>query len=233
MTDAPPVLASETARMTVVTDAKTECVAAFDFDGTLSTRDSFLPYLRIVAGTRDLARAMAAAAPELAAGRRDPSRRDVAKAIVLRGTLAGRSESYLRDVGARYARLVVARRLAPDTVARLEQHRADGHDVVLVSASLHVYLDPIAELLGADAVLATALEVDADGRCTGEIAGANVRGAEKVHRLDAWLEGRDVVIHAYGDSSGDDELLARAHHGNRVGRNRGRRIGGGRRETLR
>jgi phosphatidylglycerophosphatase C len=84
-----------------------------------------------------------------------------------------------------------------------------------------VYLDPIAELLGADAVLATALEVDTDGRCTGEIAGANVRGLEKVHRLDEWLAGRDVVIHAYGDSSGDDELLARADHGIRVDRKTG------------
>ena len=199
----------------------TPCVAAFDFDGTLSTRDNFLPYLRIVAGTRDLARAIAAAAPALAASRQDPRQRDVAKAIVIRSTLAGRSEAYLRDLGARYARLVVARHLAPDTVARLEQHRADGHTIVLVSASLHVYLDPIAELLGVDAVLATALEVDADGRCTGEIAGANVRGVEKVRRLDEWLAGRDAVdalIHAYGDSSGDDELLARAHHGIRVGR---------------
>ena len=207
--------------MTVRSDAKTEVVACFDFDGTLSTRDSFLPYLRIVAGTRDLVRAIAAAAPALAASRRDPNERDVAKAILVRETLAGRTEAFLRDVGTRYARLVVARHLAPDTVARFEQHRADGHDVVLVSASLHVYLDPIAELLGADAVLATALEVDADGRCTGEIAGANVRGLEKVRRLDAWLAGRDVVIHAYGDSSGDDELLARAHHGTRVDRKTG------------
>ena len=201
----------------------TECVACFDFDGTLSTRDNFLPFLRIIAGTRDLARAIATAAPALAAARRDPSQRDAAKAIVLRGTVAGRSDAYLRDLGARYARLVVAEHLAPDVVARFDDHRAQGHEVVLVSASLHVYLDPIAELLGADAVLATALEVDTDGRCTGEIAGANVRGIEKVRRLDTWLDGREVVIHAYGDSAGDDELLARAHHGTRVRRNTRRR----------
>jgi len=204
--------------MARISAGRTECVAAFDFDGTLSTRDSFLPYLRIVAGTRDLARAIAAAAPALATSRRDPRQRDVAKALVIRGTLAGRREAYLRDVGARYARLVVEQHLAPDTMARLEAHRTDGHAIVLVSASLHVYLDSIAELLGVDAVLATALEVDADGRCTGEIAGANVRGVEKVRRLDEWLAGREVVLHAYGDSSGDDELLARADHGVRVGR---------------
>jgi len=196
-------------------------VAAFDFDGTLSTRDNLLPYLRIVAGTRDLVRAIAVAAPALAASGRDPRQRDAAKAILLRGTVAGRSEAYLRDLGVRYARLVVSQHLAPDTLARLEQHQADGHATVLVSASLHTYLDPIAELLGVDAVLATALEVDADGRCTGEIAGANVRGIEKVRRLDEWLAGREMLIHAYGDSSGDDELLARSHHGVRVDRKTG------------
>jgi phosphatidylglycerophosphatase C len=224
MSPSDPERASLDRVLTPSSDARTDVVAAFDFDGTLSTRDNFLPYLRIVAGTRDLVRAMAAAAPAVAASRRDSSQRDVAKAILVRETLAGRSDAYLRDLGARYARLVVSQHLAPDTMARLEQHRADGHAIVLVSASLHVYLDPIAELLGVDAVLATALEVDADGRCTGEIAGANVRGIEKVRRLDAWLAGRDVLVHAYGDSSGDDELLARAHHGNRVGRKQGRAL---------
>src|SRR5262249_47311210 len=122
-------------------------VAAFDFDGTLSSRDNFIPFLRIVAGNPAVARAVAAATPAIAASRRDPAQRDVAKEIVLRRTLAGRREAYVRDLGARYARLVVARHLHPDVRARLDDHRAAGHDVVLVSASLTLYLDPIAARL--------------------------------------------------------------------------------------
>ena len=219
----------------------TRALAAFDFDGTLSSRDNVLAYLRIVAGTRDLARAIAAVAPALLAARRDPSQRDVAKAVVLRRTLAGRREDYLRDLGARYARLVVLEHLHSDVVARLDAHRAAGHDLVLVSASLRLYLDPIAELLEVPNVLATAMEVAPDGRLTGELAGANVRGPEKARRLDEWIaqsprsparrqqdaqdgetaaggEDGGVVVYAYGDSDGDRELLARADHPIRVDR---------------
>ena len=63
--------------------------------------------------------------------------------------------------------------------------------------------------------MATELEVDADGRCTGALVGGNCRGPEKVRRLHAWLDahhgGRDAVeLWAYGDSPGDRELLAAA-----------------------
>jgi phosphatidylglycerophosphatase C len=70
-------------------------------------------------------------------------------------------------------------------------------------------------------VLATEMEVGPDGRLTGAIAGANVRGPEKARRLDEWLGGRGAVVYAYGDSEGDDDLLARADHPVRVDR-RGR-----------
>lgn len=193
-------------------------VAAFDFDGTLSSRDNFVRFVHLVAGTADTAKAMAAAAPTLLASRRDPALRDAAKAELLRRTLRGRSEAHLRDLGARFARLVVARHLNPHVRERLDDHRAAGHELVIVSASLTCYLEPAAALLGVPTVLATAMEVGPDGRLTGELAGPNVRGPEKAARLDAWLGGAAAVVHAYGDSAGDAELLARADHPYKVGR---------------
>lgn len=187
-------------------------VAAFDFDGTLSSRDNFLRFVKLVAGTADTAKAMAAAAPTLLASRHDKAQRDVAKAIVLRQTMRGHTDAYVRDLGARFARQVVGRHLHPEVQARLTAHRAAGHELVIVSASLTAYLEPAAELLGIGTVLATDLEVDPDGRLTGEIVGANVRGPEKARRLDAWLDGGAATVYAYGDSHGDAELLARADH---------------------
>ena len=190
-------------------------VAAFDFDGTLTTRDTFAPYLRLVAGIPAFAVAVAATAPLLVAAAVFDGRRDPAKAAFLRRILAGREEAALRDLGARYADSVVADHLRVDMRARLESHRRDGHELVIVSASPTLYLDAVGERLGVDTVLATELEVAADGRLTGEIAGANVRRAEKVRRLDAWLDG-PAEIWAYGDSTGDRELLARADHSMKV-----------------
>jgi phosphatidylglycerophosphatase C len=88
----------------------------------------------------------------------------------------------------------------------------------MISASLAVYLAPLGRQLGFDAVLATALEVGSDGRLTGRLEGANVRGQEKVDRLRQWLGVDTCELWAYGDSDGDRELLALADHGYRIGR---------------
>ena len=72
--------------------------------------------------------------------------------------------------------------LRDDIVALLDSHRERGDTVVLVSASFEVYLRPLAELLGADDVLAARLEVGPDGRLTGLLAGPNCRGPAKVPR---------------------------------------------------
>jgi phosphatidylglycerophosphatase C len=58
--------------------------------------------------------------------------------------------------------------------------------------------------------------VDGDGRCTGRLAGENCRGPEKARRLTELLAGRGALTWAYGDSSGDREMLAMARHPVRV-----------------
>jgi phosphatidylglycerophosphatase C len=118
---------------------------------------------------------------------------------------------------------VYATGLRADTMALFDVHRTQGDTVLLVSASFEVYLRPLAELLGADDVLAARLDVGPDGRLTGRLAGANCRGPEKVRRLHAWFDehtgGRsNVHLTAYGDSSGDRELLADADVAHWVGR---------------
>ena len=189
-------------------------VAAFDFDGTLSTRDNLIPFLRRVAGTAKVNRALAAAVPALLAGRRNR-----AKAIVIRHALAGRSAAEVERIGEEFAARVVVRHLRPDVVARAGWHRRQGHALVIVSASLVPYVAPIGRELGFDAVLATEIEVH-ERICTGRFDGWNVRGREKVRRLDAWLGDEPAFVWAYGNSRGDRALLARADRPVRVTRKR-------------
>ncbi|MCU0261040.1 MAG: HAD-IB family hydrolase [Ilumatobacteraceae bacterium] len=196
-------------------------VAAFDVDGTLTTHDSVVPFLRRVAGTSGLARGLVArsrsALPALV--RRD---RDTLKALAAEVAFAGRPVDELIALGVRHGEQIHAARLRRDTVARLAWHRAQGHRVVMVSASFELYLHELGDRLGVDGVLGTRLEVGPDGRCTGRLDGPNCRGPEKVRRLHEWLDvlgGRSaVLLWAYGDSAGDDALLADADHPVRVGR---------------
>jgi phosphatidylglycerophosphatase C len=191
-------------------------VAAFDFDGTLTQRDTLLPFLREAAGTVTVALAAVVTSPRLLAAALDDDRRNAAKAAFLRRTLKGREERALRELGARLVDNVLADGMRAENVDRLRKHLEDGDEVVIVSASPALYVELFGERLGAKAVLATRLEVGADGRLTGEIVGENVRRAEKVRRLEEWLAGDAVELWAYGDSKGDTELLARADHPTRV-----------------
>jgi phosphatidylglycerophosphatase C len=193
-------------------------VAAFDFDGTLARRDSLLPFLRRACGSHRVARAVARAA-------RRTRDRDMLKVVTIEHLFRGWHAERLEQLGAAYA-AELHKGLRPALVDRLRWHQDSGHAALLVSASLGAYLRPLARDLGLDAVLAVELAVDAHGMLTGDVVGgANTRGPEKAARLLTWTADRfgpdtDVELWAYGDSSGDIELLELADHPMWVGRRR-------------
>jgi phosphatidylglycerophosphatase C len=149
--------------------------------------------------------------------------RDAYKLTLIAQLFRGEREDRLAALGEAYVASLEAG-LRPELLDRLRWHQAEGHATVLVSASLGAYLRPLAERLGLDAALAVELVVGADGRLTGEVVGGlNTRGPEKVSRLRAWLAERhgpdaEVELWAYGDSSGDEQLLALADHPTWVGK---------------
>lgn len=189
-------------------------VAAFDVDGTLTRRDCVVPFLVRLVGWPRLV-AIALSRPLLlfrtAIGRGD---RDRVKAHVVGRAVRGIDARRLSEEGSRFATTVASNWLRSDVMGRLSWHREQGHRIVLVSASLRPYLEPFAEhvLGGVDAVLCTDVEIGPDGRCTGRLAGRNCRGPEKARRLSDWVPASGAVIWAYGDSAGDREMLAMAHH---------------------
>src|ERR1700730_16242961 len=139
-------------------------VAAFDFDGTLIGRDSFVPFLIRVVGRRELGRTVMLSGPALARAF-GAGRRDATKAALLARLLEGHSFQDLRRKGEDYS-IELQRRIRPAMAQRIQWHRDEGHRLVIVSAALAVYLEPLGRLMGFDGVLATALEVGADGLLT-------------------------------------------------------------------
>jgi phosphatidylglycerophosphatase C len=194
------------------------CVAAFDVDGTLTRADCVVPFLARIAGRFRIVVRLVARPVRLvrAVVRRD---RDALKELAVLAAFRGIEHERLADEGNDFADTVVRTGLRPDVVARLRWHQSQGHAVVLVSASFEVYLREIGRRLGVDGVLGTRLAVDRAGRCTGALDGRNCRGPEKCLRLEHWMRDHGLTgaeIWAYGDSSGDDELLAMADHPLRV-----------------
>lgn len=191
-------------------------VAAFDFDETITRHDSVVPFLRRVAGTPKVVLGLLRHARRVmpAALRRD---RNTIREIATQVAFAGLDEMVVTAHGKDFGKVLIGTALRDDVVGRIRWHLAEGHQVVIVSASYEHYVRVVAEHLGIHGVAATRLEVDDDGVLTGRLLGPNCRAAEKVVRLDEWLAGRGldrdtITLWAYGDSAGDRELLAAADH---------------------
>ena len=188
-------------------------VAAFDVDGTLTTRDCMRPFLERAVGRHRIATSVLRrpVATASAALRLD---RDSLKEIVVGGSLVGKLTSDIDAIGEQFAQYVLVNWLRADTLRRLRWHQNAGHKTVIVSASLAAYLRPLGQRLGVDDVLCTDSTRVGD-RYGNRLMGFNCRAAEKQRRLDRWLEERqfvDAEVWAYGNSAGDRELLARADH---------------------
>jgi len=186
----------------------------------MTRRDTLMPFLTTLAGRGAVVRALAAESPRLllaGAGRGD---RDAVKERFLTRVLAGIPFDDVHTAGRAFGRELATSGVTDEARDRIAWHRREGHEVVIVSASLDVYLGEVADGLGVAHLLCTGLDTDLQGLCTGRLLGANCRGVEKASRLRALFDGADIELWAYGNSGGDDEMLAIAQHAVRVRRGR-------------
>ena len=184
-----------------------ESLVAFDFDGTLTWRDSYMAFLRWRAGPARFALGLARLAPASLAYlvHRDRGRLKIA---ATREFLGGATLDDLRSSAAAFAETTAADLLRPDALRFWTGWRERGARVVIVTASPEIVVAPFARRLGADALIGTRLATDASGKVTGAFDGANCRGPEKVSRLRDMFGPGVALTAAYGDTAGDREMLA-------------------------
>ncbi|MEO0376098.1 MAG: HAD-IB family hydrolase [Cyanobacteria bacterium P01_A01_bin.17] len=186
-------------------------VAVFDFDHTLTNRDSLMPFLHMVAGRWRFLWGLLRTSPALVGYMLKVIPNWKAKEAVLAHVLAGLTTEQLQTLGQRFAIQKIPTLLKQEAVDRLRWHQSQGHQTIVVSASLEAYLAPFAKAMEIDHVLGTQL-VEHSGCLTGQIQGQNCYGPEKVRRLQALLGNlKRYCVYAYGDSRGDRELLAAAN----------------------
>ena len=189
-------------------------IAAFDFDGTLTRRDTLLPFLAKGLGWVQFGWLMFRSAPWLLAFALRLLPNHVAKAKLLRNAFAGRSVVEVDRWTVRWLP-GLASQWRPDALAQLIAHQRAGHLCVMVSASPDVYLKQAAQSLGFDALLCTEMAV-CQGVLSGEMRTPNCHGEQKSLRLLQWLVGQGlslecISLHAYGDTPGDHPMLRLAN----------------------
>lgn len=178
-------------------------VAAFDFDGTLTYRDTLIPFLIFVCGPFRVIQAIFLSIPQMIGYLlKICDRQDVKEALLIR-TISGMSVQAVSENGRQFAEGPLMQLLRPEGMAKVRWHRERGDQLVLVSANLDVYLKPWGQNQGFNEVVCSQVDIS-----TGRLIGKNCRGQEKVVRLaQLYVERDDYTVYAYGDSAGDKEML--------------------------
>ena len=179
---------------------------AFDFDGTITTRDTFLAFLRFATGRRQFFARMAKNAPNIAKMFLHLTSTQKAKEAVFAHFFKGLPLSDFNLLCRSFAEKN-SRLLRKSAIEAIRSAIETGDNVLIVSASIENYIAPFFEDLPIT-IEATKVETDGEGRLTGKFLGKNCKGAEKVRRILACFPDRDTYrLIAYGDSKGDCEML--------------------------
>ena len=178
-------------------------VALFDLDGTLTWRDTLIPFLcgyLIRHPLRVLQ--LWKLPPALAAfffldHDRGRLKSQIIRAVMgneRRATIAAWADAFVDGLRSRGAFRAAA-------LNALDAHRAAGHHLVLLSASPDLYVPRIGQLLGFERTLCTELAW-AGERLDGHLVTPNRQGEEKLHCLK-WLRTQypGMPIIAYGNSA--------------------------------
>lgn len=187
-------------------------LSIFDFDGTLTWRDSFVPFLRYAFGNYYFARKLMRTSFSGVHYLYGAMERDKMKARLIHNFLKGADPEWVQQKAQGFCDAYWQSMMRPKGLVAVQQELDQGRTVSLCSASPTLVLEPFARRLGIELV-ATELEIN-NGVLTGQIDGRNCRRAEKVHRLEKRFGTLEQAhMRAWGNSSGDTELLAAADEG--------------------
>lgn len=184
-------------------------IALFDFDGTVTSGDGFLPFIRAAVPRSRVVASTLCLSPVITAHRLGwvPTRR--MREIIAWFAFRGRPLAEVIEHGRRYAEQVLPARVRPRARQQLDWHQAQGDKVVVVSASLDAYLVPWCRAQGFE-LICSELE-GRGGVCTGRYIGGDCSGPEKARRILARYDlAQYEQVFAYGDTEEDREMLGLA-----------------------
>jgi phosphatidylglycerophosphatase C len=184
-------------------------IVLFDFDGTITTKDTLLEFIKFYHGTGRFLTGFALTSPWTALMTLKVIPNWKAKQKVLQWFFKGENVQTFNQKCREFSETKVPGLIRPKALQEINKHLQDGSTVVVISASAENWVRPWCEKNQLNC-LATQLQI-LDGKLTGKIEGFNCYGAEKERRIRECYTLTDFEeIVAYGDSKGDLEMLALA-----------------------
>ncbi len=187
-------------------------IYAFDFDGTLTRRDTLIEFIRFAKGDKAFVLCFLRYLPLLVLMKIGLYPNWKAKQKVFSHCFKGMTVDDFNASCARFAERK-AGLLRPKGMEKLREVTAEGSTAVIISASVNNWVEPFFAGLHGIYVIGTMVE-EHDGVLTGRFLTKNCYGEEKVTRLlQLYPERTEYWLTAYGDSRGDAELLNFANEG--------------------
>lgn len=181
-------------------------IHAFDFDGTLTRRDTLIEFIRFAKGDKAFLLCFLRYSPLLVLMKMGLYPNWKAKQRVFSYCFKGMAVDVFNSLCVRFAR-AKAGLMRPKGLRKIQDVLAEGGKVVVVSASVNNWVEPFFDGIGGVYVVGTMVE-ERGGVLTGRFLTKNCYGEEKVNRLlQLFPERTQYWLTAYGDSQGDAQLL--------------------------
>ncbi|MDD2652288.1 MAG: HAD family hydrolase [Sulfurimonas sp.] len=185
-------------------------LALFDFDGTLSSKDSLGEFLKHASSKKSYLFNMTRFLPYFALWQLRIISNSEAKERLFSLFFKGTNEEIFKQKAKEFSLEKLDTIINKERLQILKTHQTKGDRVLVVSASMECWLKPWCQREGIE-LLSTELEFK-DAKFSGKFLTPNCHGAEKAKRIKEHLDIKQYeTIYAYGDSSGDTEMLALAH----------------------
>lgn len=185
-------------------------IAAFDFDGTLTTKDTLIDFTIYSLGRRKFIQGFFRLFPVLVLYKIGLFSGDFVKEKFLSYFFKGLEEHQFNDLCNDYVIKRIDKITKKEVLEKVKWHKQQSHKLIIISASIKNWIKPWAQNNSFDEVIATEVEVK-NGRLTGKLAANNCQGQEKVRRfLERYPEREKYFLYVYSDSKKDKPLLSLA-----------------------
>ena len=178
-------------------------IAFFDFDGTITTTDSYFQFLLYCFGWKGVIGKAMNILPILFSYAFKFCDNETAKQSITNTFFRGMDEKKFDELCKNFINEKVDKIIRPNAIDKIKWHLKEGHKVYIVSASFTKYLKYFAQKYNIG-VIATELEV-VDGKLTGWFASRNCWGPVKIDRVNESVPDLETYddTYGYGDSIGD------------------------------
>jgi len=182
-------------------------IAFFDFDGTITTKDTLVDFIKFAIGKPSYYLRGLRLIPLIGAYKIGLIPNNIAKEKVFSFYFKNWDTNQFLKFANNYSEKEIKKIVRPSAIERIRWHQRKGHKVVVVSASIETWLQKWCNVYSVE-LLSTRIEF-IDNKVSGKFASKNCFGIEKVNRINEKFNLSEYsYIYAYGDSIGDKEMLA-------------------------